>query len=29
MIIKRWTDDNGIVYIGVIPFLLEEASLGF
>lgn len=26
---KRWTDDNGIVYIGVIPFLLEEASLGF
>ena len=26
---KQWTDENGIVYIGVIPFLLEESSLGF
>jgi hypothetical protein len=26
---KQWTDENGIVYIGVIPFLLEEANLGF
>lgn len=25
---KQWTDENGIVYIGVIPFLLEEANLG-
>ena len=22
---KQWTDENGIVYIGVIPFLLEES----
>lgn len=21
---KPWTDDNGIIYMGVIPFLLEE-----
>lgn len=26
---KQWTDENGIVYIGVIPFLLEESRLGF
>ena len=26
---KQWTDENGIVYIGIIPFLLEESSLGF
>ena len=26
---KQWTDENGIVYIGVIPFLLGESSLGF
>lgn len=24
---KLWTDDDGIVYIGVIPFLLEESIL--
>ena len=26
---KQWTDENGIVYIGVIPFLLEDTVLGF
>ncbi|MGM9745417.1 MAG: ATP-binding protein [Paludibacteraceae bacterium] len=26
---KPWTDDNGIMYIGVIPFLLEKSGLGF
>ena len=26
---KLWLDENGIMYIGVIPFLLEEAGLGF
>lgn len=26
---KPWMDDNGIMYIGVIPFLLEESGLGF
>jgi predicted AAA+ superfamily ATPase len=26
---KQWTDEDGIVYIGVIPFLLEESRLGF
>ena len=26
---KAWTDEEGIVYIGVIPFLLEENSLNF
>ena len=26
---KMWTDENGIVYVGVIPFLLEDAGLGF
>lgn len=26
---KLWTDENGIVYVGVIPFLLEDAGLGF
>ena len=26
---KAWTDDEGIMYIGVIPFLLEENSLNF
>lgn len=25
---KQWTDENGIVYIGVIPFLLENTVLG-
>jgi predicted AAA+ superfamily ATPase len=25
---KRWTDENGIIYIGVIPFLLEKSRLG-
>ena len=24
---KRTTDENGIVYIGVIPFLLEKDSI--
>ena len=23
---KAWTDDDGIMYVGVIPFLLEEAG---
>ncbi|MBQ9677684.1 MAG: ATP-binding protein [Prevotella sp.] len=26
---KLWTDENGIIYIGVLPFLLEESGLGF
>ena len=26
---KQWTDEDGIVYIGIIPFLLEESRLGF
>ena len=26
---KAWTDEEGILYIGVIPFLLEEKSLNF
>lgn len=26
---KQWRDDDGIVYVGVIPFLLEDAGLGF
>ena len=26
---KAWTDEKGIMYIGVIPFLLEENSLNF
>jgi len=26
---KQWTDDDGITYVGVIPFLLEDVSLGF
>ena len=26
---KAWTDEEGIMYIGVIPFLLEENSLNF
>lgn len=26
---KAWTDEDGIIYIGVIPFLLETDSLGF
>ena len=26
---KAWTDEEGIMYIGVIPFLLEEDSLKF
>ncbi len=26
---KSWTDEEGIKYIGVIPFLLEENSLNF
>ena len=24
---KAWTDEEGIMYIGIIPFLLEENSL--
>ena len=24
---KPWTDDDGIMYVGVIPFLLEEMSI--
>ena len=24
---KPWTDDDGIIYVGVIPFLLEEADI--
>ena len=27
--VKAWTDEEGIMYIGVIPFLLEENSLNF
>ena len=27
--VKAWTDEDGIMYVGVIPFLLEEASLNF
>ena len=26
---RQWMDDDGITYVGVIPFLLEDASLGF
>ncbi len=26
---KQWMDDDGIMYVGVIPFLLEDAGLGF
>jgi hypothetical protein len=26
---KKWTDEDGITYVGVIPFLLEDAALGF
>ena len=26
---KMWTDENGIVYVGVIPFLLDDTGLGF
>ena len=26
---KQWTDEDGIIYVGVIPFLLEDAGLGF
>ena len=26
---KAWTDEEGIMYIGIIPFLLEENSLNF
>lgn len=26
---KAWTDEDGIIYIGVIPFLLEENPLNF
>lgn len=25
--IKRWTDEDGVIYIGVIPFLLEDVLL--
>jgi len=24
---KAWTDEGGIVYVGVIPFLLGEAGV--
>ena len=24
---KPWTDDDGIMYIGVIPFLLKETGI--
>ena len=27
--VKAWTDEDGIMYVGVIPFLLEEASMNF
>lgn len=27
--IKQWTDEDGIIYVGVIPFLLEESGLEF
>lgn len=27
--VKAWTDEDGIMYVGVIPFLLEEVSLNF
>lgn len=26
---KPWTDEDGIIYVGVIPFLMEDAGLGF
>lgn len=26
---QNYRDDDGIVYVGVIPFLLEDAGLGF
>lgn len=26
---KQWIDEDGIMYVGVIPFLLDEAGLGF
>ncbi len=26
---KQWTDEDGIMYVGVIPFLIEDAGLGF
>lgn len=26
---KQWMDEDGIMYVGVIPFLLEDAGLGF
>ena len=26
---KQWTDEDGIMYVGVIPFLLEDTVLGF
>ncbi len=26
---KQWTDEDGMTYVGVIPFLLEDAALGF
>lgn len=26
---KQWKDDDGIMYVGVIPFLLEDDRLGF
>lgn len=27
--VKAWTDEDGIMYVGVIPFLLDEAALNF
>ena len=27
--VKAWTDEDGIMYVGVLPFLLEETSLNF
>lgn len=27
--VKAWTDDDGIMYVGVIPFLLNDSELGF
>lgn len=26
---KQWTDEDGIIYVGVIPFLLGDTNLGF
>ena len=25
---KMWTDEDGVIYVGVIPFLLEDIIVG-